>query len=43
MANQKVRAKIRWKQIKRFVLKEFLTIVKSKKIRALILNKIRIR
>jgi hypothetical protein len=36
MANQKVKAKIRWKQIKRFVLKEFFTIVKSKNIRALI-------
>jgi hypothetical protein len=38
MANQKVRAKIRWKQIKHFVLKEFYTIVKSKNIRGLILN-----
>ncbi len=31
MANQKIRAKIRWKQIKRFVLKEFFTIVNQKK------------
>jgi hypothetical protein len=38
MANQKVRAKIRWKQIKHFVLKEFFIIVKSKNIKALILN-----
>jgi hypothetical protein len=38
MANQKVRAMLRWKQIKRFVLKEFFTIVKSKNIWALILN-----
>jgi len=38
MANQKVRAKIRWKQIKCFVLKEFFTIVKSKNIRIFIWN-----